>query len=213
MPICGCASCGTRQAVSIPERINVKDNPELKAGVKDGSLFVWTCPNCGTQNLVSAGPLLYHDPDSRLMVYLLPPGSVPPEMEKALESRSADIADALEDYTLRRVDDAGTLLEKVNIFDAGLDDCVMEICKHVTKLEMAQNGDKSALDAAMKFFRLEGPDNELIFSYPKDGSMQCVGVGFNVYEDCAAILRRNPSVRPAGGFPKVDSDWVDSFFR
>ncbi|MGN1215732.1 MAG: CpXC domain-containing protein [Candidatus Cryptobacteroides sp.] len=213
MPICKCNSCGRQQAVSIPERVNVKENPELKAGIKDGSLFVWTCPDCGSQNLVTGQVILYHDPDSRLMIYLLPPGSLSAGMEQALEKQSAAIADALEGYTLRRVDDVGTLIEKVNIFDAGLDDCVMEMCKHVTRMELAQKGDKTIMDVRMKFFRTEGPDNELVFTYPKDGSMQCIGTGFNVYEDCAGIIRRNPSVKPSEGFSRVDSDWVARFFR
>lgn len=212
MPICKCASCGTQQTVSIPERVNVRENPEFKAGVRDGSIFVWTCPECGKPNLVTDQAMLYHDPDARLMVYLLPPGSISARMEDSLAKQSALISESLGDYTLRRVDDVGTLMEKVKIFDAGLDDCAIEMCKHVTRMEMAEKGDKDILQAKMKFFRMEGADNEIVFTYPKDGSMQCVAVGFNVYEDCAGIIRRNPSVKPSEGFARVDPGWVASFF-
>ena len=69
------------------------------------------------------------------------------------------------------------------------------------------------MDVPMKFFRIEGSDHELAFTYPSEGQMQGLQVGFNVYEDCAGILRRNPSIKPASGFPKIDQEWVARFFR
>lgn len=44
----------------------------------------------------------------------------------------------LRGYALRRVKEAGELIEKVNIFDAGLDDIAMEMCKYITKMEIAE---------------------------------------------------------------------------
>ena len=51
------------------------------------------------------------------------------------------------------------------------------------------------------------------FSYPADGRMQGLRIGFNVYGDCAGILRRNPSMKPSTGFSVVDQAWVARFFR
>lgn len=66
-----CSSCGTENQINIHESINVKENPELKEKVKDGSMFVWQCPHCGTVNL-ALFQTLYHDPDEKLMVWLFP---------------------------------------------------------------------------------------------------------------------------------------------
>ena len=47
----------------------------------------------------------------------------------------------------------------------------------------------------------------------KDGQMHGLRIGFNVYEDCAGIIRRNPSVKPSPGFSRIDPAWVARFFR
>lgn len=39
-----CPACGEKHGIEVWNRINVGENPELKAKVKDGSLFVWECP-------------------------------------------------------------------------------------------------------------------------------------------------------------------------
>ena len=186
------------------QRINTALDPELKARVKDGSLFVWECPYCGTRNLLKY-QTLYHDPEARLMVWLLPEGMNPPAgVEEAVRD--------LEGYTLRRVLEVGDLIEKVNIHEAGLEDTVMEMCKWVTRRELsAKNPDM--LSARMRFLRTEGSDNEIVLAFPLNGQMQVVNIGFNVYEDARGILGRNPSIRPAPGFALVDGAWLDRFFR
>ena len=107
----------------------------------------------------------------------------------------------------------GSLIEKVNIHDAGLDDVVMEMSKYITRMEIAGKlSDKEKAEAIMKapfkFYKMEGADNDITLSYPLDGQIQGVVIGFNVYEDCCGILQRNPSLRPGKGFAKVDAEWL-----
>lgn len=203
-----CTGCGATVDIPAYGSINVRENPELKTAVKDGSLFLWECPECGSRNLIQYDTL-YHDPDSRLMVWLLAEeGEDGGNMEK--------IADSLQDYTLRKVSDVGSLIEKVNIFDAGLDDMTMELCKNVTKMELAEKVPDKAeaiMAAPFKFFRIEGADNEITMTFPLDGAMQGVKIGFNVYEDCAGIIRRNPAMKAGTGFAVIDRDWIGRFFR
>ena len=202
-----CLKCGSMQQVKTYESINTSKDPSLKEKVLDGSLFTWTCPHCGTVNLVTA-PTLYHDPEGKLMVWLMPKGALSAEqaaaVEKSMDAVSGSLRNdpAMDGYTLRRVDSVGDLIEKVNIHEAGLDDVAIEMCKYVTRIEM------SLSEAAFKFYRLEGPDNDIIFTYPKDGKMMGVKTGFKVYGDCCGILSRNPAVRPAPGFARVDAAWL-----
>ena len=100
----------------------------------------------------------------------------------------------------------------LNIFEAGLDDAVMELSKDGTAMEMAQKN-PAAADAQFRFVRLEGADHDLVLAVPMGGSMQAVNIGFNVYEDARAILARNPGAAPSEGFATVDRDWVNNFFR
>ena len=199
-----CNHCHQQTEIDVRQSINVALDPELKARVKDGSLFVWECPYCGHRNL-ALYQTLYHDPDAKLMVWLLPGDAQPPQ-------QVAEAVKELEGYTLRIVREVGDLIEKVNLHDAGLDDTVLEMCKWVTRRELADKNPE-AICAKLRFLRMEGADNELVMAFPLNGQMQMVNIGFNVYEDARGILQRNPSVKPAEGFAQIDADWIEQFFR
>ena len=204
MALANCSHCGSQTEVELRQSINTALDPQLKARVKDGSLFVWECPYCGQRNLARY-QTLYHDPDGKMMVWLLPG-------EEQLPQAVLDAVKELDDYTLRRVKEVGDLIEKVNIHDAGLEDTVMEMCKWVTRQELAAKNPEAAT-APLRFLRTEGADNDLVLALPLAGAMQVLNVGFNVYEDARGILSRNPSVRPAQGFAQVDQAWIEQFFR
>ena len=203
-----CIHCGHSQAVDTFLSINVKEDPELKERVLDGSLFVWECASCGKAGLIGR-ECLYHDPDRRLMIWFQPEG--------AEDGRLSAAVAELGGYTLRRVSDVGSLIEKVHIFDAGLEDTVMEMCKYVSRLELAESMKEQGpriLAAPFKFYRMEGADNELLLSFPLDGQMMVVRVGFHVYEDCRGILARHPDVtEDPAGFARIDAAWIEALMR
>lgn len=187
-----CPTCGTSFSVQRYDLINVKENPELKASVINGEIFLQECPRCGRRHLWG-GPLVYLDPDEMILLML--------------SDKPLSMADT-GGYTARLVSRAGDLVEKVKIFDAGLDDKAVEMCKYVTK----QEAGKPSMD--LKFLRLDGADNEIIFTYPAGGQMELLGVGFNVYEDCRGIIARNPRVAErAKGLAVIDEAWVSSLLR
>lgn len=223
-----CGNCGEPHGIDVWNGINIGEHPELKEQVKDGSLFVWECPHCGGRNLAPY-QTLYHDPAEHLMVWHIPENTV---TEEQITSVTAQLKN-LEGYVLRRVDDIGSLIEKVNIFDAGLDDVVLEMCKYVTKMELtgassettepSPDAEGSSLppapekteairQAPFKFYKLDGPDNDLIFTYPLDGQMRGVKIGFQVYGDCQGIVSRNPVMTPDPGFARIDAAWLERFF-
>lgn len=203
-----CCKCGQQHTITIYKSINISDNPELKAKVRDGSLFLWECPHCGQMNL-SKYETLYHDPASRLMVWLIPDGEISETQMQAITMHTK----AMGGYTLRRVSDMGSLMEKVLVHEAGLDDVAIEMCKYVTRLEMVQKiVDQEKKDQFMSsvfhFYRYE--DDILTFMYGMDGQMMGVNVGWNVYQDCLGILERNPKMKPSEGFERIDAEWLSS---
>ena len=111
-----CSKCGQTTEITVYKSINTADNPELKEKVKNGSLFLWECPHCGTVNLARY-ETLYHDPQKKLMLWLVPDGKISETQMQAITNHTK----AMGGYTLRLVRDMGELLEKVLIFDAGLD--------------------------------------------------------------------------------------------
>ena len=201
-----CSKCGQQHKVLVYRSINVSENPELKAKVRDGSLFLWECPHCGQVNLAKY-ETLYHDPSVKLMVWLMPEGEISESQMHAITMHTK----AMGGYTLRRVNDMGSLMEKVLIRDAELDDVVLEMCKYVTKLEMVQKiVDQEKKDAFMaSVFHFYKADDEIVtFMYGQDGQMMGVNVGMNVYQDCSGILERNPQMKAAEGFEKIDAEWL-----
>ena len=111
-----CPKCGREFAAPDLRSLNVAADPSLRERVKDGSVFVCKCPVCGADCLAPE-PILYHDPDRRLLIAYT----------------TADLSsEGLEGYTCRLVSSVGELIEKVKIFDAGLDDIALELCKFVT---------------------------------------------------------------------------------
>ena len=209
-----CSACGAPHQVSLWSRINVQEDPGLKEKVLDGSLFLWECPRCGQANLARY-PLVYHDPAQQLMVWLMPEGILPPGQMEIIENQLVSQASLLEGYTLRRVEDVGSLMEKAAICDASLDDRVVELCKYVMKMEAAEHPGEEALppDAVLRFYRLDGADGDLVFTFPADGKILSFRCGFNVYEDCAGILRRHPDMTAGGGFARIDADWTAQYFK
>lgn len=216
-----CSKCGQTTEITVYKSINTADNPELKEKVKNGSLFLWECPHCGTVNLARY-ETLYHDPQKKLMLWLVPDGKISETQMQAITNHTK----AMGGYTLRLVRDMGELMEKVLIFDAGLDDAVIELCKWVTKREMTSNaGKETKLEekqnndeisaATFHFYKVEGEDDgrAIIMSYASKGQMVGMKIGWNVYEDCEGIIRRNPSVRPVEGFVRVDAHWLESVVR
>lgn len=198
-----CSHCSNTTAISVYASINVAQNPELKAKVMDGSLFLWECPSCGTINL-SKYETLYHDPEKKLMVWLMPKGEISESQMQAITLHTK----AMGGYVLRTVSDMGSLMEKVLIHEAGLDDVVMEMCKFVTAQEMGKN-------LQFKFFKLEGEGDDRLITlmYPDNGNMNGVKLGWNVYTDCLGILERNPSIKPEEGFAKIDAEWLNSIMK
>lgn len=199
-----CSGCGEQHTIDIYKSVNVDADPQLKASVLDGSLFLWECPDCGRQNLASY-ECLYHDPNDKIMIWLLPFGEPEGPQKDAIMRQ----ARAMGDYKLRIVGNAGDLIEKVMISDAGLDDKCIELVKYVAgkELEGVSN---------LHFYRLQ--DDVMVFSGVKadaDGKerMQGFGFGLNVYEDCAGIISRNPDIAAGEGFERVDAFWVAEILK
>ena len=208
-----CSKCGEKAEITIYKSINTAENPELREKISNGSLFIWKCPHCGQANLAKYESL-YHDPDGKIMIWLMPSGDLPETQMQAISNH----AKAMGDYRLRRVEDVGELMEKVLIFDAGLDDMAVEMCKYVTKMEMSAKksaGQENLADTPFHFHRIEDIDGMkcLVFIYPSAGQMMSLNVGYNVYEDSIGILQRNPDIIPQGTFLKIDRNWLASVIR
>lgn len=116
-----CPHCEKSQKFEMWRVINVSDNPEMKEKVKTKEVFKLTCSQCG--NLVNADhQFLYEDPETRIVIHYA--------REKDASAAKEDLA-KYEGYKARVVSYQNDLVEKLMIFDAGLDDRIIEIIKAI----------------------------------------------------------------------------------
>lgn len=116
-----CPRCKDRGIMHEYPVIDVQESPQLKDKILDGSLFSYTCRSCGYTTLV-AYDCLYVDESQHLLIHLVEQG----------DNSTAEKAEAkYSGYTIRRVRDPNELMEKILIFDAGLDDRAVELQKHL----------------------------------------------------------------------------------
>lgn len=122
-----CPDCKFEQDFVVWETINATLNPELKEQLMTGQLTSVTCSSCGETSQI-VYPLLYHDMVGKYWIWWLPgkPQSSAPQMD---ELRSVNRTDITQDYICRTVRELNDLLEKIRIFDDGLDDRILEILK------------------------------------------------------------------------------------
>ncbi|WP_124058720.1 CpXC domain-containing protein [Vaginisenegalia massiliensis] len=133
-----CPVCNQEVEWSITTRLNTRENPNLKKDLLAGKLFDFECPVCGAKRQLET-TFLYHDPDKKLMIFLIPNyQSRQEEIEALLDQMASQEGVDIHDYQLRLVLHSTDLIEKVTLFDWGLSDQEIEIVKVLTDGLFAQ---------------------------------------------------------------------------
>jgi hypothetical protein len=132
-----CSECGLKQLFTVYDSVNVSLNPDYKERLINGELTIFTCDACGYQ-VKMVYPLLYHDMENKLMVYLDPDGQLDPN---GLGNKQFlfDMLD--ESYQYRIVPTREEMVEKILIFDDNLDDRPLELLKCYIRETHLSNGD------------------------------------------------------------------------
>ncbi|MGI6150372.1 MAG: CpXC domain-containing protein [Christensenellales bacterium] len=156
-----CPKCGFLYEHECCPSVNASTDPVLREQVISGNICVTTCPSCSVVTRL-VYPCLYQDPKKGFAVYFLPrteARSVPAtgDMETLMECASAKIRRLVDDYT--------ELMEKITIFELGLDDRIMELFKAYTAISIM-----SAPNAAFK------PDTLIFQGKGEDGSFVLLGI-------------------------------------
>ena len=124
LPI-SCPKCQTVQQFMIWDSLNATLNPDEKAQLLKSELARFTCDVCGHTEQVTY-PFLYHDMQHSFLVWLIPPNLPAPD-DRALEN----LNNFGTNYRMRTVETQAQLIEKIVIFEADLDDRIVELAKIV----------------------------------------------------------------------------------
>ncbi|MDY0167042.1 MAG: CpXC domain-containing protein [Thermoguttaceae bacterium] len=208
-----CPKCTSEQSFTHWQSVNVTLDPDLKEKILDRTLVTFTCENCGYVAEVYH-PLLYHDMEQRLMVFL---GDEAPDASTS-EDVSGSLASSSEaEYTFRLVSSSNELIEKILIRDAGLDDRVVEVFK---LLLLEQLDESSKEDDAELFFsgivREGDAEAEMDFELMSDSGTTGLSVPF---EDTfrkveAEVCHGLPTAECQGGkWIRVDEEYALDFLE
>ena len=124
-----CPKCGKESDFTMYESVNVDLNSKLKEKVLSGDFFSWTCPHCQQKYQIHYD-FLYHDMKRDFMIYYAPNGCE--DINKTVNDMLTRLK-GMRNTTYRSVDSYNRLLEKIRIFEANLNDIVIEFAKVLMK--------------------------------------------------------------------------------
>ena len=127
-----CPVCKKTSHFTVWDCINTSIDPQMKQAVRDGSAFLFTCPHCG-KDIQLQYDFLYHQMEDRIMIHVVRTAeNVQEDMEMISGIKDYDmLIPGLREngYLMRVVRSQKDLQEKLQIFDIGQDDRLVEIYK------------------------------------------------------------------------------------
>ena len=195
--------------MTVWDSITVKDSKDLKADLLAGKINIFTCSSCSHFGLVPT-PLLYHDEEKKLMISFTPCNDM--ALKARLynnvceSSKASGELEAYEEYNLRFVCDYNSLLEKILIFDAQLNDKAIEVIK---LLILAQNPEKQNNRTCM-FGKKDKEVLEFMIQDTEENMLYTSQVPYETYETIWQQLRYS-GVKPYSfGWEMVDAEYATS---
>ena len=191
-----CSECGHTSEAIYYDVVDAVEDPAAKEKVLSGEAFTHTCPSCGAIYTLDY-PMLYIDGDCRCMVYCAGGCEVGENVDTIFDS-FADLEDAEQEspsalltnragVRRRIVPTPEALMEKLDIFYAGLDDRIVELLKVSTMsaLEVEHNTPVEW----MMFDRVEPETGELVYVARSDSfeeGLSDIDVNRSYYDEIAS---------------------------
>lgn len=165
-----CPNCGAEGDFVIWKSINTAIDPETKEKVLSGKLFRFKCPKCGVETNIMYN-CLYHQMEDHIMIYTVYTDEDLDEAVKAFDSYAnndllKEFKPVMSNYTFRIVRDQLKLREKINIFNHGLDDRVIELMKIFLESYIAEEQPELNVLDSLLIFNDNGPE---VFAVRSEG--------------------------------------------
>lgn len=185
--------------------LNSHEAPALKKALLDGELFRFECDHCGAIRLIQT-PFIYHDPQLALVVVLSGPDARDAMLiESEAQQQLEDEHRLIDDYHLRRVHRLSDLIEKIEVFDHGLNDQLLEIVKLLTDGVFHQDRPQESIQSRILVF----PDSsqpQLLYQTDQDQVLVDLVPEFVTFAQ--KKYQRRLKEAHLGKFIEVDSHWA-----
>jgi hypothetical protein len=205
-----CPICKLDHEATLQRRIDVSEQKDSKEKLLKGEYFHFVCPDCGYTSELHYGSL-YVDRDIRELIYLAEEKEAEQSVaEKAAEKSADDLffwksGDSL----LRIVHSAKDLREKILIFENGLDDRIVEMCKGIALSQFPADDDYYVTDIR---YDIVG-NQELLRLTCSDETEQYVLDFAGMYQEVyPQVIEALPPLR-GGGFTCVDLEYAATLMR
>ena len=194
-----CPHCHRTAYFNIWNSINTKTSPETYGQVRSLSLFRFCCPYCRQTSTIKYS-FLYHQMESALMIYFVPEEEDLKYTQKMLETVSAEsqkydeastviskapedrlLENALAHYRYRIVRTHEEFLEKLAIFDAGLDDRIIELAKVILSTEAERQLSEYGFLVKSAYFAFSNETKERKLVFLEKNSSRTATISFDRY--------------------------------
>lgn len=189
-----CVACGHIGKVNIWDSINVDSDSKTKEEVKNLEFFKYTCPKCNESFQIEY-LTLYNDVKNHFMIYYVPKEDI--DYVSKIENMTVS---AKVESRARIVFSKNDLLEKISIFEAMLDDVLIELIKPFVISKVIEDG-ISEEDAENIYFS-NYENGKITFSFPNVENNYKVDIPVQLYEE---LWRRN-RIKKLVGFKIVDKN-------
>lgn len=200
-----CKGCGRPQDFTTWTSLNVSLDRRRKQELLNGELTRFVCGTCGWTSEVIY-PLLYHDMDATLMVWLWP-------TDTDLDASQLPDARNLPGYCCRIVCNRNELVEKILLAEAGFDDRVVEAFKLFLRAESAKG--EHPLTGPLYFAgvrKVEAGEEQACFEHVRADGTWSVPIRLDSFKEALSSLSlKVAAASPAeGSWLRVDPDQARS---
>lgn len=142
-----CPICKHSRETEAVRTVDADRDGTVQKKLEDGSLFAFDCPDCGFSMRLSYS-FLYQDTKIREYIYVSEekPGPDAASFDQICKNAMALTEGRTEDALLRIVYSVRDLREKLALFEHGLDDRVVEICKGIALSQLPATEEYYATD-------------------------------------------------------------------
>ena len=207
-----CPKCGELSETTVWQSVTAQDSADLKEDILKGKLNMFCCPSCG-QAALMPDPVLYTDPDKKLMITFAPCSDEGERAQMYNEIQNASGTSGelsqLEDYNLRFVSAYNDFIEKILIFDNGLHDKVIELLKLLVLMQDSENMDHRVC----MFGKKDGDELEFLVQDKRENKLYTSRIPMQSYETVREQLRISGVKYKSFDWEIVDADYAAKLLR
>ncbi len=193
------------------QSINTESEPSMKEAVRNKSAFLFHCSSCGRETMINYN-FLYHQPEDNLLIQFSADDENADEFLSMLESGDETLHQFSEQgYVIRLTRSLNHFVEKLLIFDEGLDDRLIEIYKVLVLMQYFKQNPET--NAAIEAYFYSDKDGDKQIHIVADGQYEC-SVAFNpeLYHDLENNFGAHlPALNESQ--PVIDEDWAFDMFE